>query len=58
MYLRVDEGECLLWGMNSDVEKTVGDNRGRETEKTKTKNVIVISKSFVLISTALTSIYH
>ena len=38
-YLRVDEGECLLWGMNSDVGKTVGDNRGCETEKTKTKNV-------------------
>ena len=39
VYLRVDEGECLLWGMNSNVGKTVGDNRGRETEKTKTKNV-------------------
>ena len=39
MYVRVDEGECLLWGMNSDVENIVGDNRGRETEKTKTKNV-------------------
>ena len=40
VHLRVDEGECLLWGMNSDVGKTVGDNRGRETEKkTKTKNV-------------------
>ena len=31
--LRVDEGEYLLWGMNSDVRKTVGDNRSRETEK-------------------------
>ena len=22
VYLRVDEGECLLWGMNSDVEQS------------------------------------
>ena len=35
VYLRVDEGECLLWGINSDVGKTVGDNRGRETKKNK-----------------------
>ena len=33
VYLGVDEGEYLLWGMNSDVGKTVGDNRSRETEK-------------------------
>ena len=39
VYLRIDEGECLLWGMNRDVGNTVGDNRGRETEKTKTKNL-------------------
>ena len=39
VYLRVDEGQCLLWRMNSDVGKTAGDNRGRDTEKTKTENV-------------------
>ena len=40
VHQRADEWECLLWGINSRVRETVGDNRGGENKNNqKTKNV-------------------